>query len=116
MKTLYVELWKTISQMEAAADKMTRGTVLAGLGLVHVHALASLHQTDGQMASVLALDIGRSATSFTPILDRLENCGMIKRKPHPQDRRAVRIFLTANGHSTRIDVQRVMEALASVTK
>ena len=38
-------------------------------------------------------------TSVTPIVDRLEAAGLVRRKPHPVDRRAVLAEITAAGRS-----------------
>lgn len=40
--------------------------------------------------------------TMTNRLDRLESRGLVRRMPHPQDRRAVRVRLTAKGRS-RVD-------------
>lgn len=52
---------------------------------------------DGMMASHLAKAVGRAATSFTPILDKIEKKGLIERRQHLSDRRAVQIFFTEKG-------------------
>lgn len=75
-----------------------------GLTVIEWYILRALYEHDGQHASELARAVGRAATSFTPILDKLQHKDMIQRRPDPADRRAVRIYLTdtAQGHRQRI--------------
>ena len=70
-----------------------------GLTVVEWYVLRALFEQDGQHASELAHAVGRAATSFTPNLDKLQSKGLIERKPDPNDRRAVRIFLTDKAKS-----------------
>jgi DNA-binding MarR family transcriptional regulator len=65
-----------------------------GLSVIELYILRALYERDGQHASELARAVGRAATSFTPNLDKLQNKGLIERRPDPGDRRAVRIYLT----------------------
>jgi DNA-binding MarR family transcriptional regulator len=82
------------------------GQVIEPLGLTVIewYILRSLYEQDGQHASELARAVGRAATSFTPILDKLQNKDMIERRPDSSDRRAVRIYLTKKGNSYRDQV------------
>ena len=75
-----------------------------GLTVIEWYILRSLYEQDGQHASELARAVGRAATSFTPILDKLQNKDMIERRPDASDRRAVRIYLTSKGNSHREQV------------
>lgn len=75
-----------------------------GLTVIEWYILRALYDQDGQHASELARAVGRAATSFTPILDKLQNKGMIERRPDPADRRAVRIHLTASANNAREQV------------
>jgi len=82
------------------------GQVIEPLGLTVIewYILRSLYEQDGQHASELARAVGRAATSFTPILDKLQNKDMIERRADASDRRAVRIYLTAKGNTHRDQV------------
>ena len=51
-----------------------------GLSVVEWYILRMLYEQDGQMASRLADGVGRPATSFTPILDKLQDKGFIERR------------------------------------
>jgi DNA-binding MarR family transcriptional regulator len=89
-----------------------------GLAVVEAHILHLLYEQDGQKASRLAEGVGRPATSFTPILDALEKKGFIERRAHPSDRRAVLIYLTAQGtaieEQVRATSERVEKKLSEV--
>lgn len=82
-----------------------------GLTVIEWYILRALYDQDGQHASELARAVGRAATSFTPILDKLQNKGMIERRPDPADRRAVRIYLTVKGAQLR---DRVLQAAEQI--
>lgn len=82
-----------------------------GLTVIEWYILRALYDQDGQHASELARAVGRAATSFTPILDKLQNKGVIERRPDPADRRAVRIYLTPKGAQLRERVQATAEQI-----
>ncbi len=75
-----------------------------GLAVLEWYILRALYEHDGQHASELAHALGRLPTSFTPILDKLEQKELIERRPDPADRRAIHIYLTAKGRYLRNDV------------
>lgn len=75
-----------------------------GLTVIEWYILRALYSQDGQHASELARAVGRAATSFTPILDKLQHKDLIERRPDPADRRAVRIFLTSKATKSRQQV------------
>lgn len=77
-----------------------------GLTIIEWYILRALLERDGQHASELARAVGRAATSFTPNLDKLQDKGLVERRPDPTDRRAVHIFLTPAAQELRADVQR----------
>ncbi|QPC84770.1 MarR family transcriptional regulator [Phototrophicus methaneseepsis] len=80
-----------------------------GLTVIEWYVMRALFEQDGQHASELARAVGRAATSFTPNLDKLQDKGMIERRPDPGDRRAVRIYLTAEGDSHREEIMNAAE-------
>jgi DNA-binding MarR family transcriptional regulator len=58
--------------------------------------------------SRLADDLMLSSGAMTARLDRLERAGLVRRKPDPDDRRAIRVELTERGRQTwgaAVDVQ-----------
>ena len=81
------------------------------LTVIEWYILRALYEKDGQHASALAQAVGRAATSFTPNLDKLQNKGLIERRPDPSDRRAVLIHLTEKGADLRDDILELAEEL-----
>jgi len=75
-----------------------------GLSVVEWYILRALYAEDCQNPSKLAQIVGRAATSFTPLLDGLEQKNLVKRAPDPNDRRAIRICLTERGKTLRNQV------------
>lgn len=75
-----------------------------GLTIIEWYILRALYERDGQHASELARAVGRAATSFTPNLDKLQEKGLIERRPDPSDRRAVHIYLTQQAEEYREDI------------
>jgi DNA-binding MarR family transcriptional regulator len=90
--------------MSEALVKILKGTPAEGLSPIEAHILKSLYKEDGQHASKLARSVGRAATSFTPILDKLANAGYIERRPDTSDRRAIFIHLSPKGTALRADI------------
>jgi len=76
----------------------------ARLTVIEWYILRSLFERDGQHASELARAVGRAATSFTPNLDKLQDKGLIERRPDETDRRAVRIYLKESAQGLREEV------------
>jgi len=75
-----------------------------GLTIIEWYILRALYERDGQHASELARAVGRAATSFTPNLDKLQDKGLIERRPDPSDRRAVHIYLTPEADRLRDEI------------
>ena len=82
-----------------------------GLSVIEWYILRALLEQDGQHASELARAVGRAATSFTPILDKLQKKNMIERRADPSDRRAVRIFLTNEGRKQKSAINKSVEQI-----
>lgn len=95
-------LWCNLDVALRRVDRIFRRSISPPeLTTIEWYILRALYERDGQHASELAQAVGRAATSFTPNLDKLERRGLIERRPDPEDRRAVRIFLTESGQSVR---------------
>jgi DNA-binding MarR family transcriptional regulator len=98
-------LWCNLDIALRNIDYMYRQMIRPeGLTVIEWYILRSLYEQDGQHASELARAVGRAATSFTPNLDKLQHKGFIERRPDKADRRAVRIYLTQQGHNCRDEV------------
>jgi DNA-binding MarR family transcriptional regulator len=82
-----------------------QATLPLGLNIIEWYILRALLDEDSRHASELARAVGRAATSFTPILDKLQDKGLIERKADPADRRAVRITLTDKARQQKKAIQ-----------
>jgi MarR family transcriptional regulator, organic hydroperoxide resistance regulator len=71
--------------------------------------LSCLEHSDGQKPRDLAEQVCLDASSLTGLLDRTERCGLIERRPDPEDRRALRIYLTDAGRATLGGLHNVVE-------
>lgn len=112
MGHVWIDLWKHMHRVEMQAATLLSETPLDDTKLIEVHVLGELFEADGGLhANVLAKAVGREATSFTPILDRLEKRGWIYREADKHDRRAVYIHLTKVGETLRDDVLYVLAEL-----
>ena len=98
-------IWCNLDIALRSVDQLFRQEIRpAELTVIEWYILRALYKRDGQHASELANAVGRAATSFTPNLDKLQNKGLIERRPDPSDRRAVRIYLTNFAQSKRSEV------------
>lgn len=50
-------------------------------------------------------------TTIGGLIDRLEQSGLLQRRPHPEDRRAYRISLTTEGKSLEVELTPLTEEL-----
>lgn len=84
------------------------GAMLAGFGL-HVGqemVLIELWQADGLRGGELACRLGVEPPTVTKMLRRLENCGLVERRPDPADARSFRVYLTEDGRALEGPVSR----------
>jgi MarR family transcriptional regulator, organic hydroperoxide resistance regulator len=87
------------------------GGMLAELGL-HVGqdmVLIELWQADGLRGGELACRLGVEPPTITKMLRRLENFGLVERRPDPADARSFRVFLTREGRALEDPVSRCFE-------
>jgi DNA-binding MarR family transcriptional regulator len=93
----------------ARAQRTLSASMLAPLGLHPGQdaLLRCLWAADGQTQSDLVEQLGVEAPTVTKMVHRLEAGGFVKRRPHPTDRRATQVWLTASGRAIRSDVQKV---------
>ena len=75
------------------AEKVAQYDVTAVQAMV----INFLYDDDRITSSDLGKVTGLDSATLTGILDRLETAGLVERKQHPQDRRAIQVCLTAKG-------------------
>jgi MarR family transcriptional regulator for hemolysin len=76
---------RTYADHEAAQFGITRAQWVV---------LVRLDRSEGLKQSELAEVLDLQPISLTRLLDKLAECGLIERRPDPDDRRAKRLFLT----------------------
>jgi DNA-binding MarR family transcriptional regulator len=84
------------------------GGMLAEFGL-HVGqemVLIELWQSDGLRGGELACRLGVEPPTVTKMLRRLENFGLVERRPDPADARSFRVYLTPEGRALEDPVSR----------
>jgi DNA-binding MarR family transcriptional regulator len=79
-----------------------------GISVIELYILQTLYDEDGQLPSRLARAVGRPATSFTPILDKIVGKGLVERHPDPSDRRSINVYLTDKAKHLRPEVEKAI--------
>lgn len=81
-----------------------------GVTTVQAKVLYYLQAEEGLTSTELGTRSRLDSATLTGVLDRLEQGGFLVRKPHPEDRRAIRIRLTEQGYVTAEKSSRIIEA------
>ena len=81
----------------ATLDALARQLRELDVAASDANVLANLSAGAECTVSELAARVGSRATTMTSVLDRLERRGWLARTPHPTDRRALMVGLTASG-------------------
>lgn len=76
----------------------------AGVTYPRMRLIGALQMSDGpRIMSDLGEELGVTPRNVTKLVDALEEEGLVRRKPHPTDRRATVIELTQKGMRTAAD-------------
>lgn len=101
--------WLHTAQQQRAIDAIYRKAAQTfGLGPVEAQVMMALYARNAQRPTELAARVGRAATSFTPVLDRLVDEGWVYRSEDPTDRRAVQMRLTEFANEQRSALAQAM--------
>ncbi|WP_312402596.1 MarR family transcriptional regulator [Rhizobium sp.] len=102
-----------------AAHAFTRAykPLLEPLGLTYPQYLVmmALWAEDGQKVKALGDRLGLDSGTLSPLLKRLEQSGLVKRKRDAEDERQVKITLTPQGVELKERSAGVMEAIGKAT-
>lgn len=93
-------------------DDMARDLGRRGLTRSRTHVVWLVHHRGPMTQRALAEAIGVSARNVTGLVDGLVETNFVSREPHPSDRRATLITLTARGAATADDLASEQVALA----
>jgi DNA-binding MarR family transcriptional regulator len=102
--------WQTFVTlvMDTRGDYRRNASAATGLPFSRLRALKRVGKTPSITLRALAESMGTDAPAATVIVNDLEERGLVRREPHPEDRRAKVVFVTAEG-------KRVLRALATVS-
>jgi len=102
--------WLAIARMFSSAANEQGVTVTMGFALLNIS------REKGTPATKIAPLLGMEPRSLTRLLKKLEEDGLISRKPDPEDKRSVRIFLTALGAEKKAIAQQQVERFNSAVR
>jgi DNA-binding MarR family transcriptional regulator len=95
---LALSVWVRLLKAHGLMLREVRRRVPVSLTLPQFDVLAQLYRTDeGMTPGELTRELLVTAGNVTGIVERLVRLGLAERRPVPQDRRAVRVRLTARG-------------------
>lgn len=97
----WVETMTVLRNYDRALTAALEGANAPPLSAAGFQALLALYADAPNQPSALARTTGIPATGFTPVLDRLQELGLVTRRSHPDDRRGVLIHLTDAGEALR---------------
>lgn len=101
-----VSVWVRLLKAHALLLRALRRRVPDGLTLPQFDVMVQLaRRTDGMTHGELTRALLVTGGNVTGLVDRLARAGLVERRPHPADRRAVRLALTARGRAV---VQRAL--------
>lgn len=102
--------WQSVARMYNEEAKNFDTTMAVGFTLL------SIDPKTGTPSTALGPKMGMEATSLSRILKNMEEKGLIKRKPNPNDGRGVLIHLTDFGLEKRKDSKDVVLTFNEVVK
>ncbi len=110
------EISHAISRV-ARSHRVTAGQLLRRLGLYPGQELLMMRlwEVGPQRQSELIKLLGIDASTVTRMVQRLEQAGLVSRRPSPDDRRAVLVETTAAGEALRAEVGQVWQELEDRT-
>jgi len=92
---------------EAADETMSRHGVRVGQHIV----LTVLWEQDGLTPGEIARRLGAATPTIVNTATRMEEAGLVVRRPDPADARLVRLYLTTRGRAARAPVREARAAL-----
>ena len=91
--------------------RLKRSGVSITLGQAGI--LFLLQEKNGQRMNELSVVLGIDNSTMTGFIDRMEKAGYVKRKPCPDDRRALLIYITPSGRDEADKAAPVINAVNS---
>src|SRR5262247_4775323 len=82
-----------------------------GITYNHLFILTCLWEQDGVQVKDLAHQLYLDSSSLTGHLDRMERAELVVRQDDPDDRRAIRVFLTEQGRHLKVQLEPISKEL-----
>lgn len=101
-----------VGAWQAFTRKGLAGFQAQGLSPARVRLLLALATAGGTRMSSLAEQLGVTNRAITGLVDALEREGVVARRPDPDDRRAVRLELTAAGVALVDKIERLQHQVS----
>ncbi|MCE7004206.1 MarR family winged helix-turn-helix transcriptional regulator [Kibdelosporangium philippinense] len=92
---LYFQLQRAAHHLRVAADRRCMGA--AGITTAQLGALFAVQQQPGVTQQELAHTLGQRESAITSMVTRLVDAGLISKRTHPRQYRAIALELTASG-------------------
>ena len=89
------------SKLHKELLQMFKSNGYNNITITHWAILLCLWQEDGQTQSAIAEKLDKEKANITRMLDAMEKNKLIQRRPHENDRRSFRIFLTPKGNELK---------------
>ncbi len=97
-----------LGKVSRKLNRITRESIAPyGLTTSQFFLLIALYEENGILISKLAEKVALDKASLTGIIDRLERDGLVERRGDPEDRRAIRVYLTPKAESLREELLQI---------
>ena len=90
------EVWALMSDMVLDHERRRAAADALGMSFARVRAVRRIAQRPMSMREIAAL-LDIDPANATPVVDDLESLGLVRRRPHPTDRRAKLVEATPEG-------------------
>lgn len=100
--------WRALSELALNRDRKVAVAGALGLSWTRVLAVRRL-AVEPQTQRELAERLGADPPYVTLMVDDLEKRGLVRRKPHPTDRRAKLVELTASGRAAAARADAILD-------
>lgn len=100
--------WRAMSKVVLDDDRKDAVSAALGLSFARVRALRRL-AVEPQILSALAASLMADPPYVTLMIDDLEARGLVKRTPHPDDRRAKLVQLTSAGRAAAARADAILD-------
>jgi DNA-binding MarR family transcriptional regulator len=95
----------SVGRISRKLNKVTKESIASyGLTTSQFFMLIALYEENGILISKLAEKVALDRATLTGLVDRLERDGLVERRDDPNDRRAIKVYLTRKAEDLRHDL------------